>query len=103
VVVQLTLSSAGTSSRPSLTTPVPSVLRLPLAAVMGDSTVYRLTPQGDGTALIEKVPVKIGRVNEEVVEILSGLQPGDLVVGAGVHVLSEGERVRLPADGTRPL
>lgn len=80
-----------------------SVLRLPLAALMGDSTVYRLKPQGDGTALIEKVSVKIGRVSEEAAEILSGLARGDLVVGAGVHVLSEGERVRLPADGARPL
>ena len=80
-----------------------SVLRLPLAALMGDSTVYRLKPAGDGTALIEKVSVKIGRVSEEAAEILSGLNRGDLVVGAGVHVLSEGERVRLPADGARPL
>ena len=53
--------------------------------------------------MIEKVSVKIGRVSEEAAEILSGLNRGDLVVGAGVHVLSEGERVRLPADGARPL
>ena len=94
-------TSSGTSPRRGAAPA--SVLRLPLAALMGDSTVYRLKPQGDGTALIEKVSVKIGRVSEEAAEILSGLNRGDLVVGAGVHVLSEGERVRLPADGARPL
>ena len=105
VVIRIAVTSANTSAgaSPRRGAAPASVLRLPLAALMGDSTVYRLKPQGDGTALIEKVSVKIGRVSEEAAEILSGLNRGDLVVGAGVHVLSEGERVRLPADGARPL
>jgi hypothetical protein len=29
--------------------------------------------------------------------VMSGLSAGDLIVAAGVHVLSEGDLVRLPA------
>lgn len=41
-------------------------------------------------------PVELGDVTGEAVGVRSGLQPGERVVTAGVHVLTEGQKVRLP-------
>ena len=40
------------------------------------------------------VPVMLGQVVGDGVEILDGLQAGDRVVSAGVHHLEEGQTVR---------
>ncbi|KAA2284370.1 efflux RND transporter periplasmic adaptor subunit [Arenimonas fontis] len=48
-------------------------------------------------------PVEIGAYGEEAVPVLAGLQAGDWVVAAGVHLLREGQRV-MPVDRqNRPL
>jgi multidrug efflux system membrane fusion protein len=41
--------------------------------------------------------VKVARYTEEAVEISSGLHAGDVVVRAGVHKLTAGQRVRILA------
>lgn len=80
-----------------LTVTIESAARMSLAvpelAIVGEgeqSFVYVL--QGD-TA--RRVPVRTGIRQDGLVEILSGLQPGQRVVTEGVVKLSDGQKVRL--------
>jgi membrane fusion protein, multidrug efflux system len=55
--------------------------------------------------VVRKTTVDIGGVGEHGVQIVRGLQVGDMVVSAGVQFLRDGMRVRLPGEraeaGTR--
>lgn len=78
------------------------VTRLPLAAVAeegGCSIVWVL----DGTAMtVRPQPVQIAGADTNQVLIGGGLQPGQEVVTAGVHVLTPGQKVRRYVEPTRP-
>ncbi len=78
------------------------VTRLPLAAVAeegGRSIVWVL----DGTAMtVRPQPVQIAGADTNQVLIGGGLQPGQEVVTAGVHVLTPGQKVRRYVEPTRP-
>ena len=78
------------------------VTRLPLAAVAeegGRSIVWGL----DGTAMtVRPQPVQIAGADTNQVLIGGGLQPGQEVVTAGVHVLTPGQKVRRYVEPTRP-
>jgi len=56
----------------------------------GESFVFILNQ--DGT--ISKRPVKTGVFDEQGVQILDGLNPGDTIVSAGVRFLKDGQKVR---------
>lgn len=78
-------------------------LSVPLAALTaekGQPYVWRVDPQ---TATLQRVPVKVGAYGEERVPVLEGLNPGDWVVGAGVQVLREGQKVRPVDRDNRPV
>ncbi|KQW44777.1 MULTISPECIES: efflux RND transporter periplasmic adaptor subunit [unclassified Roseateles] len=70
------------------------VVKLPLAAVMqqgGKTSVWVL----DGPSMtVKPVPVQIGGADGNEVVIAGGLNPGQEVVVAGVHVLSPGQKVK---------
>lgn len=51
--------------------------------------IYR--PEG---SVVEKVPVQVGSISEQQVQILAGLNRGDLVVSAGIYHLQQGQQVR---------
>jgi RND family efflux transporter MFP subunit len=78
------------------------VTRLPLAAVAeegGRSIVWVL----DGTAMtVKPQPVQIAGADTNQVLIGGGLQPGQEVVTAGVHVLTPGQKVRRYVEPNRP-
>jgi RND family efflux transporter MFP subunit len=66
-----------------------------------------LTQSNGGTAafvvdavnkVVRKTAVDVGGVSEHGVEIVAGLQAGDMVVSAGVQFLRDGTRVRLPGE-----
>lgn len=68
----------------------------PEAAVQfeGDGAfVYRIATQADG-AITQRVPVETGAVEGGYVEILSGLQPSDRIVGDGLNRVQPGARVQ---------
>ena len=48
--------------------------------------------------VVRKTTVDIGGVGEDGVQIVRGLQIGDMVVSAGVQFLRDGMRVRLPGE-----
>jgi len=75
----------------------PGALLIPSNAVR-ESSVYRI----EGTR-VRKREVKIGIRGTRIVEILSGLQPGDLVASPASTDLKDGMRVRaLPASSASP-
>lgn len=71
------------------------VVRLPLSAVMqqqGRTAVWVL----DRTAMtVAPQPVAVAGADGNEVLVASGLQPGQVVVTAGVHVLTPGQKVKL--------
>ncbi len=72
-------------------------ISIPLSALVGGNSVYRLTKIANGQATLERVPVSLGPATESSVILTAGVSLGDQIVAAGTHVLSEGERVRLAA------
>ncbi|GMB00027.1 efflux RND transporter periplasmic adaptor subunit [Pelosinus sp. IPA-1] len=43
-------------------------------------------------------PIQTGSFGNGTIQVLAGLQPGDLIVSAGVHKLKEGQRVKTTGD-----
>lgn len=75
--------------------PSPPVLLVPLTALLreGDGTfVWRLDLQ---SMTVAKSPVVVGGIAGNAVILGSGVQAGDTVVTAGVHLLQPGQKVRL--------
>ena len=57
--------------------------------------VYVLEDQGNGMGAVRRRSVQIGEVVREGIEILDGLQDGELIVTAGVSKIQDGETVRV--------
>jgi RND family efflux transporter MFP subunit len=75
---------------------------LPLSAVresQGRSAVWVVDP---ARQVVQSRPVDVAGAEGNEVVVKAGVKPGDLVVTAGVHVLTEGQRVRLAAGVTGP-
>jgi multidrug efflux system membrane fusion protein len=73
------------------------VLSIPLSALTaeeGNTYVWVVNPDA---LTLQKTPVEVGPYQEQVVPVLSGLQPQDWVVTAGTQLLREGQRV-IPVD-----
>ena len=73
------------------------VLSIPLSALTaeeGETYVWVVNPDA---LTLHKTPVEVGPYQEQVVPVLSGLQPQDWVVTAGMHLLREGQAV-IPVD-----
>ena len=74
-----------------------STLSLPLSALHvrdGDAAVWVVDP---ATSTVHLRPVHAGAYGEASVPVISGLEPGEWVVAAGVHLLLEGQKIR-PID-----
>jgi membrane fusion protein, multidrug efflux system len=70
------------------------VVKLPLSAVMemqGRSAVWLVDRQ---TMTVKPQPVQVAGAEGNTVLVAAGLQPGQTVVTAGVHVLTPGQKVR---------
>jgi RND family efflux transporter MFP subunit len=79
-----------------------AVTRLPLAAVMeqgGKSVVWLLDP---ATMTVKPQPVQIAGADGNRVLVGGGVQPGQEVVTAGVHVLTPGMKVKRYVEPVRP-
>ncbi len=73
------------------------VFLVPSQALMEDHRgrfVYLARPDGEGTARVERASVEAGRLEREGIQILGGLNRGDLVITAGMSRLREGMTVR---------
>jgi len=77
---------------------VEQIVKLPLAAVLeqqGKTSVWVLDPK---TMKVQAQPVMVGGAEGNLVVIAGGLQPGQEVVVAGVHVLTAGQQVTRYVD-----
>jgi multidrug efflux system membrane fusion protein len=72
---------------------------LPAAAVGEDREgrfVFKLEKTTDGLGVVHRSPVEVGELLSDGLEIVSGIEPGDLVVTAGVSRIYDGLEVRVP-------
>jgi multidrug efflux system membrane fusion protein len=72
---------------------------LPATALFQDDNEAAVWVVDPATSQVKLVPVQVGEYMEDKVTILSGLNPGDIVVRAGVHKLFAGEKVRITGVG----
>jgi RND family efflux transporter MFP subunit len=81
-------------------------IMVPPGAVGEDSRgrfVFVVEQVADDTGVARRLPVRTGELTGEGLEIVEGLEDGDLLVTAGVHKLVDETRVRLlaPTGGGR--
>ena len=73
------------------------VVTVPNAAIQrGEPGTYVYLVNSDNTVSVR--PVKIGPADNGMVQILSGVKPGDIVVTDGTDRLSDGARVLIPSQ-----
>jgi multidrug efflux pump subunit AcrA (membrane-fusion protein) len=80
---------------------VEGVAKLPLTAVVqvqGKTSVWVLDR---ATMTVRPQPIETGGTDGNSVVVAGGLAPGAVVVTAGVHVLSPGQKVRLYEEAKR--
>lgn len=73
---------------------VDGIVRLPLTALtqqQGRSAVWLLDP---ASMTVRLQPVEVGGADGNTVMVAGGLSPGQMVVTAGVHVLTPGQKVK---------
>jgi RND family efflux transporter MFP subunit len=79
---------------------------LPTSAVGEDRDgrfVFKVEPGEAGLGVVHRNPVEVGQLLSNGVEINSGVEPGDLVVTAGVSRIYDGLQVRVPPKpGSEP-
>ena len=72
---------------------------LPVSAVGEDRQgrfVFKVETTGDGQGVVHRSPVEVGQLLSDGIEIHAGVEPGDMVVIAGVSRIYDGLEVRVP-------
>lgn len=80
--------------------PRQSVLTVPWVAVGEDRDgrfVFVVEPQGEGVGVVRRRSVTVGEVGKEI-EIVGGLEEGELLVTAGTRRLIDGMQVKVAAE-----
>lgn len=78
-----------------------STFEIPLGSLIdrGDgASVWVIDPK---TSAVSKRPVSLAKLGAETASINGGLQPGDLIVGLGAHLLQAGNLVRVEKLSTK--
>jgi len=71
------------------------VIKLPTSALRQEGQGTAVWVLDKATMTVKSVPVKLTTADGNEAVVASGLQPGMLVVSAGVHVLSPGQKVSI--------
>jgi membrane fusion protein, multidrug efflux system len=74
----------------------PKTVYIPLSAIYQTSDAPDVWVINNGVVNLK--PVKIGAFADGKVQVLDGLQEGEVIVTAGVHKLREGQKVRATGD-----
>ncbi len=90
-----------------------SGMSVPLAAVFAKdsapalwvlhSDAHATAKDGASTAVLHLQPVQLGPYGEERVPVLSGINPDDWILAAGVHLVREGQRIEPVDRDNRPI
>ncbi len=78
-------------------------LAVPLSALHEKDGQPALWVVDPASARVSLRPVKVGPYGEQSVPVLAGLEPGEWVVAAGVHLLLEGQRIKPIDRENRPV
>ena len=78
------------------------VIKLPTSALKQDGKTTAVWVLDTATMTVKSQPVEIATADGNDAVIASGLQPGMVVVSAGVHVLQAGQKVTIYKDKTAP-
>jgi RND family efflux transporter MFP subunit len=62
----------------------------------GGRFVFLVEPIGEGLGVARRTTVTVGQVSSQGLEIVEGLDDGDLLITAGVSRITDGQKVRLP-------
>ncbi len=76
----------------------PTITRVPTAALERDGSdyfVYKIQPSGIGAPRVRRLPIKVGKSNRSVCEVISGILAGDEVVVYPPEKLRDGSSVRI--------
>ena len=79
------------------------VVRLPLSAVtelQGRTSVWLVDKNAQGVLSVKAQAIQVAGADGNTVVVASGLAPGQVVVTAGVHVLSPGQQVKMYIEPT---
>ena len=79
------------------------VVRLPLSAVtelQGRTSVWLVDKNAQGVLSVKAQAIQVAGADGNTVVVASGLAPGQVVVTAGVHVLSPGQQVKMYVEPT---
>jgi len=74
------------------------VIKLPTSALRQEGAGTAVWVLDETAMTVRSQPVQVGTVDGNQVVIASGLQPGQKVVAAGVHVLTAGQKVTVYVD-----
>jgi RND family efflux transporter MFP subunit len=80
-----------------------SVIKLPTSALRQEGGATAVWVLDKASMTLRSQPVQIATADGNEAVIAAGLQPGMLVVSAGVHVLSPGQKVTLYQDRQAPM
>jgi membrane fusion protein, multidrug efflux system len=61
----------------------------------GESIAYVIQSANDSTGKAQKRVLEIGRSYEDSVEVISGLEPGEILITSGAKSVREGEQVKI--------
>ncbi len=110
-LVKVTLDGATSAETPAIgstVTAIPQslgdmvvkVIKLPTSALKQDGQTSAVWVLDKATMTVKSQPIQIATADGNEAVVASGLKPGDVVVSAGVHVLSPGQKVSLYAEKT---
>ncbi|AUH49640.1 efflux RND transporter periplasmic adaptor subunit [Chromobacterium sp. ATCC 53434] len=85
----------GMTATASLPARASGELKLPLTALLDLQGRQYLWTIDSQTLRVSRKPVQVASIDDNGAVIASGIRPGDKVVTAGVHLLREGQRVKL--------
>jgi multidrug efflux system membrane fusion protein len=85
----------GMSAEVRITAKGADSIRLPLTALFHQQDQPAVWVVDGSPLAVRLTPVTTGAIHENSVEITSGLSAGQIVVTAGIHMLTEGQKVRL--------
>ena len=81
----------GMTATVSFSAPLPPGMRLPLSALLNDHDKTSVWVVQNGK--VKLLPVELGNPQGNEITVIAGLDPGQEVVIAGVHLLREGQKV----------
>jgi multidrug efflux pump subunit AcrA (membrane-fusion protein) len=79
------------------------VIKLPTSALKQDGQASAVWVLDKASMTVKSQPVQIATADGNDAVIAAGLQPGMLVVSAGVHVLSPGQKVTIYQERVVPM